>query len=130
MAKSAQAARVNLKSASDVLTEAIIKGLLDKKGHEIVCLDLRQLNGAVADIFIVCHGISSTQVEGLARSVEEVVHEELNEWPTFIEGKENAQWVIIDYINVVVHIFQQEQRDYYGIERLWADAEIKKIISN
>ena len=126
MAKTAKAAKQNFRTATDILTDAVIKGLLDKKGHSIVSLDLRLVSGAVADMFIVCHGDSSTQVEGLGRSVEEVVHGELNEWPTFIEGKENAQWVIIDYINVVVHIFQNDQREYYGIERLWADAEIKK----
>lgn len=127
MAKTARAASANLKSATDILADSVIKGLQEKKGNEIVCLDLRHLRGAVADIFIVCHGDSSTQVDGLAKSVEKVVHSEINEWPTYIEGTQNAQWVLIDYINVVVHIFQRDQRDYYGIERLWADAEIKKI---
>lgn len=127
MAKTARAASENLKSATDILADSVIRGLQEKKGNEIVCLDLRQLSGAVADIFIVCHGDSSTQVDGLAKSVEKFVHSEINEWPTYIEGTQNAQWVLIDYINVVVHIFQRDQRDYYGIERLWADAEIKKI---
>jgi ribosome-associated protein len=127
MAKTARAIKTTLRSASDLLAESVIKGLQEKKGHDIVCLDLRKLKNSVTDIFIVCHGDSKPQVEALTRSVEEIVHNEIHEWPTFIEGTQNAQWVLIDYINVVVHVFLREQRDYYGIERLWADAEIKKI---
>jgi len=128
MAKTANAEKAILKSATDILAEAVIKGLQEKKGRDIVSLDLRLLTGTVADIFIVCHGDSSTQVDGLAKSVEEIVYSENNEWPTYTEGKQNAEWIIIDYINVVVHLFQQEQREYFGVERLWADAEIKKYI--
>ena len=124
MAKTARAAKVNIRSASELLAEAVIRGLQERKGREIICLDLRKLSGAVADIFIVCHGDSSTQVEGLKRSVEEEVEKEFGESPTFIEGLQNAQWILIDYINVVVHIFQPEHRSYYGIEKLWADAEV------
>jgi ribosome-associated protein len=127
MAKTARAAKTVKEPVKDLLTDAIIRGLQEKKARNIVILDLEALGGAVADKFIVCHGDSSTQVEGLTRSVEETVEKETGENPYHIEGKQNAQWILIDYISVVVHIFQQEQREYYGIERLWADAQIREI---
>ena len=130
MVKSARVALKLEKNAVELLSEAIIKGLLEKKGKEIVLMDLRGLSGAVTDFFIVCQGDSSTQVEALSRSVEEVVEIECGDFPAHIEGKNNAQWVLIDYITVIVHIFQPEQRDYYGIEKLWADAEIRNISGN
>ncbi len=130
MAKTARAAIKRQKSATEELTDAVIKGLQDRKAKEIKVLDLRALSGAVADIFVVCQGDSSTQVEGLARSVEETVEKETGEIPAHLEGTKNAQWVLIDYISVVVHIFQPEQRQFYGIERLWADADIREIDSN
>jgi len=130
MAKTARAIKAVLKPASEILSEAVIKGLKEVKGKEIVSIDLRGINGAVADFFIVCHGESSTQVSGLAKSVEKVVFSEMNEWPLFIEGQQNAKWVLIDYINVVVHIFQFEQREFYGIEQLWADGKVVEISDN
>ena len=116
-----------VKNATDDLTELVIKALQEKKGHEIVCLDLRLLKTAVADMFIICHGDSTTQVDALARSVEELIYKETGENPMYKEGTENAQWILIDYINVVIHIFQKEFRDYYGIERLWADAQVRHV---
>lgn len=130
MAKTARAAIKSQKTAIDLLTEAVIRGLQDRKAKDIKLMDLRGISGAVSDFFIVCHGESSTQVEGLARNVEQEVEKETGEIPAHIEGTKNAQWVLIDYISVVVHIFQPEQRSYYGIERLWADAEIRNIESN
>lgn len=130
MAKTARSTFKSQKNASDLLTDAVLNGLQEKKAIDIVVLDLRGLSGVVADVFIVCEGNSSTQVEALARSVEETVEKEIGEKPTHIEGTKNAQWVLIDYISVVVHIFQPEQRTYYGIERLWADAETRIITGN
>lgn len=130
MAKTARAAIKRQKTATELLTEAVVRGLQNRKAREIKVLDLTGLSGAVTDIFVVCHGDSSTHVEGLARSVEETVTEETGENPAHLEGIKNAQWVLIDYISVVVHIFQSEQRDFYGIERLWADAEIQEIADN
>ena len=130
MAKTARAAIKKQKSATELLTDAVIKGLQDRKAKEIKVLDLTALQGAVADIFVICQGDSSTHVDGLARSVEETVEKETGEIPAHLEGTKNAQWVLIDYISVVVHIFQPEQRQFYGIERLWADADIREIDSN
>jgi ribosome-associated protein len=127
MAKARRVAKPNIKSGgSEQICESAVKGILEKKGHEAVTLDLRELQNAVADFFIVCHGDSSTQVEAISRSVEEEVMKETGEKPVFTEGLQNAEWVVLDYFTVVVHIFQKEKRDFYGIERLWADAAITK----
>ncbi|MBK7966301.1 MAG: ribosome silencing factor [Bacteroidetes bacterium] len=130
MVKSAAARSKKPDIIDDALVNGVIKGLQDRKAKEIIVMDLRKIGGVVSDFFIVCQGDSSTQVEGIARSVEESVLEECGENPEHIEGVKNALWVLIDYISVVVHIFQPEQRDYYGIERLWADAEIIRITDN
>ena len=127
MAKTARRAKALKQTASDLLTDAIIKGLQEKKAKNIVVLNLKGISGAVADKFIVCHGDSSTHVEGITRSVDETVEKETGEAPSHIEGKQLAHWILLDYINIVVHIFQSDYRDYYGIERLWADAEMEEI---
>jgi ribosome-associated protein len=130
MVKAARKAKQEFRTAADNLADAIIKGLQEKKAKDIVMLDLRSLNSSVADIFIVCNGDSSTQVEGLARSVEQIVEKDTGELPEHIEGKQQAHWILLDYISVVVHIFQPDQRAYYGIERLWADAHVREIAGN
>jgi ribosome-associated protein len=114
-------------SEAEQLTDSVIKGIQEKKGHDIMVLDLRAMGNAVADFFIICHGDSATQVAALARSVEEEVYKSTGEDPVFKEGFENAEWILLDYISVVVHIFRKEQRDFYGVERFWADAAIRKI---
>lgn len=130
MAKSSKAIKPILSNASDELTGIIILALQEKKGHDITCLDMREISGAVADMFIICHGNSSTQVQALARSVEEMVFKDKKEDVLHREGVENAQWILLDYFNVVVHIFQKEQREYYGIEGFWADATLREIKDN
>ncbi|MFM7016625.1 MAG: ribosome silencing factor [Bacteroidota bacterium] len=127
MAKTARSSKATKTIAKDLLSEAIIKGLQEKKAKHIVVLNLKGISGAVADKFIVCHGDSSTHVEGLTRSVDEIVENEVGEAPAHVEGRQLAHWILMDYINVVVHIFQSDYRDYYGIERLWADADIEEI---
>src|SRR6478736_449705 len=106
------------------LADAVIKGMQEKKAHNITLLDLRKLKSAVADYFVVCHGNSDRQVEAIAGSVEDEVRKLTGEKPWHMEGMERAEWVLIDYINVVVHIFTEEKRHFYGIEELWGDAEI------
>ena len=118
------------KDAVEELRDVIIEGIQEKKGHEIVSLDLRKTGNSVADCFIICHGESTTQVDAIARSVEEVVYRTLKEEPSHKEGFQNLEWVILDYYNVVVHILVKESREFYGIERLWADADILKIANN
>ncbi len=117
---------MNRKSSATILS----KGCRRKKAKEIVCIDLRNIKNSVADFFIICHADSKTHIESIAKSVEEYVFKKMGEEPLHIEGKTNSEWILMDYFNVVAHIFKQEQRQYYGIERLWADAEIHKIASN
>ena len=104
------------------LIDAIVGAIQDKKGHNIVSLDLRALEGTICDAFVVCNADSTTQVSAIADSIEERVYEELKESPWRVEGKQTSLWVALDYIDVVVHIFQTELRDYYKLEELWADA--------
>ncbi len=101
--------------------------MLEKKAHRVVVLDLRKIASTVADYFIVCHGTSTTQVEAIARSVEEMTTRELSESPSHIEGVSNAQWILMDYFSVVVHIFEEKAREYYDLEELWADASVLPI---
>ena len=114
------------KDDTEILRDLIIDGMQEKKAKEIVSIDLRNLNNAVTDFFVICHADSKAHIDAIAKSVEEFVYKKRNEEPFHREGKHNSEWILLDYLNVVVHIFRQEQREYYGIERLWADAEIKK----
>jgi ribosome-associated protein len=112
---------------SDFLTEIIIKGIQDKKGKDIVSIDLKSLQFAITDYFVVCHGTSNTQVQAIAESVEEEVRKAIGLKPWHKEGIMNAEWILLDYVDVVVHIFQENTRNFYQIENLWADAPIKQI---
>lgn len=112
---------------SQVILDVAIKGLQEVKGENIVCIDLTNVDNAVCDYFLVCTGNSNTQVNALAASVKKEVKDSLGEHPWHAEGFGNAEWVILDYVNTVVHIFQQEAREFYNLEGLWADAKISKI---
>lgn len=109
------------------LPELIIESLLEKKGKEVLNIDLGKLDYAACDNFIICHGDSVTQVRALADSVEQKLEAELKLRVNHREGVENARWLLLDYGNVVVHIFLKEARDYYKLEDLWGDAEITMI---
>ena len=115
---------------SERVRDLVIEGMQEKKGKEIVCIDLRNLKNAVADFFIICHADSRTHIDAIARSIEEVVFKKQKEDPLHKEGTQNSEWILLDYFNVVAHIFLQEKREFYGIEKLWADAEIQQIASN
>ena len=112
---------------SAVLAENIVKGIQEKKGHQIVCLDLREIHNAVCDFFVVCHGDSHRQVQAIADSIEEETRENLGEKPWHSEGIENAEWVLLDYVSVVAHVFHKDSRGFYNLENLWADAKIQEI---
>ncbi|KAB2917234.1 MAG: ribosome silencing factor [Bacteroidetes bacterium] len=109
-----------------VLCDVIVKGMEEKKAHDIVVLDLRKIKSAVADFFVICHGDSDTQVEAIGRSIDDEVEKALNERPWHKEGYENAEWVLLDYVNVVAHVFLNEKREFYAIEELWGDAVITR----
>jgi len=116
----------NKTADSATLINTITDALLEKKAKDIVVLDVRDLT-TLTDYFIVCHGTSDTQIGALANSVSVKTKEELGEAEWKKEGLEARRWIILDYVNVVVHIFSKEKRDFYGIERMWNDAEISKI---
>ncbi len=118
--------KTSRKAATEKLVEEIINGLLEKKGKRIVTLDLREIENAVTDFYVVCSGDSNTHVNALAGSVEEEVRKTLKDKPWHVEGTTNAEWVLLDYVNVVVHIFQRSTREHYNIEGLWADAVVKE----
>lgn len=110
------------------LIRLIIDGIEDVKGNEISLLDLRKLENRVSDYFIICDGNSNTQVNAIISSVTKKVSKELRDKPWGVEGTENAEWVLLDYVDVVVHVFQKEKREFYDLEGLWGDA--KKIDLN
>lgn len=110
------------------LSNIVIGALQDIKARDIIRMDLRQSSGAVTDYFIICTGTSDTHIQALADSVREVVKREARELPLSMEGVRAAEWVLIDYVNVVVHIFRQEKRDFYRLENLWGDADIERIV--
>ncbi len=118
------AAKVDLSAA---LAQSVIAGMIEKKGKEIVSLNFKDLKNTFCDYFIICHADSRTHVESIAKSIEEEVYKLTGEEPWHKEGFENAEWILLDYINVVAHVFLHEARGFYGIEKLWADADIEKI---
>lgn len=113
------------KKPSSKLINSIIKGLEEKKGFDIKSMDLTHIPNAVTSTFIICSGNSTTQVDALADSVLEQAYKSTKEKPWHIEGRENKEWILVDFVDVVVHIFIPEVREFYGIEELWADAKVK-----
>lgn len=109
------------------LVEAVIESILDKKGEEIVHLDLSALQGAASDHFIVCHADSTTQVRAIGNHIDDNVFELTGTKPFSKEGFDNAEWILLDYLNVVVHVFYKEKRYFYQLEDLWHDALIRKV---
>jgi len=105
------------------LEDVIIDAILDKKGEEVVSLDLRKIGDAAADVFVICHATSRTQVKAIADNVNRKVEEKVGENPWHSEGFVNFEWVLLDYVNVVVHVFLKDKREFYKLEELWQDAE-------
>lgn len=114
-------------SDSAKLSKAIVKGMQEKKASDIVVMDLREVKNAVADFFVICSGNSDKQLEAISDSVDEEVYKALKEKPWHTEGKNNKEWMILDYISVVSHIFRKDRRQFYSLEKLWGDAEITEI---
>jgi ribosome-associated protein len=118
------------KVTTDVLLANIIKGIEDVKGNDIDILDLRAIDTAVCDYFIICNGNSNTQVNAIVNSIQKLVSKELKDKPWHIEGTDNGEWVLMDYVDIVVHVFQKQIREFYNIEGLWGDAQITTIPNN
>lgn len=113
--------------SSDALITTILAGIEDVKGKEIKILDLREIENTVCDYFIICEGNSNTQVNAIVNAVQKKVSKTLKDHPWHVEGSDNAEWVLMDYVNVVVHVFQKHIRQYYDIESLWGDAKTTVI---
>ena len=112
---------------TDLLITHIIRGIEEVKGQDIEILDLREIENTVADYFIICNGTSNTQVNAIVSSVQKIVSKAIKEKPWHVEGSNNAEWILMDYVHVVVHVFQKHIRDFYDIEGLWGDAKSVKI---
>ncbi|MBT2558080.1 ribosome silencing factor [Hymenobacter sp. ISL-91] len=117
----------SVRQDSDKLAEIVVSGMQEKKASDIVVLDLRELKNAVADYFIICSASSDTQIEAIARSVEEEVEKLIGQNPWQTEGRTNREWVLLDYVDVVVHIFLRDRRQFYALEELWGDANITYV---
>ncbi|GGB79894.1 ribosomal silencing factor RsfS [Flavobacterium suaedae] len=113
-------------STDDLLTN-IIKGIENVKGNDIDILDLRAIENTVCDYFVICNGTSNTQVNAIVQSIQKTVSKALHDKPWHVEGTDNGEWVLMDYVNIVVHVFQKHVREYYNIESLWGDAKITSI---
>jgi ribosome-associated protein len=114
--------KVSRLTRSSKILKVITKAIQDKKGENIISMDLRKIPEAVADFFVICEATSTTQVKAIADYIEVMVKENCGENPYHHEGHSAMQWIIVDYINVVVHIFQPETRKFYKLEDMWSDA--------
>ena len=119
-------ARLNKNSK---IFKTIIKAIQEKKGYNIVSLDLRKIHEAVADFFIICEANNQPQIRAITDFVEEDIKKKCGESPYHYEGKENMHWVILDYVNIVVHIMMPEQRKFYKLEEMWSDAQLEEYNS-
>jgi len=115
--------------STDDLIALIIKGIDDVKGENIQLLDLRDIENTVCDYFIICSGNSNTQVNAISGSIQKIVSKELKDKPWHVEGQTNSEWILMDYVNVAVHVFQKHIREFYDLESLWGDAKITAIKS-
>ncbi|MBT2161846.1 ribosome silencing factor [Zobellia laminariae] len=118
------------KASADELIALILQGIEEVKGHDIYLLDLRDIENTVCDYFIISNGTSNTHVNAIVGSVRKIVSKAIQDKPWHVEGEDNAEWVLMDYVNVVVHVFQKHIREYYDIEGLWGDAKVTKIESS
>ena len=116
--------------SSTRLAELAVQGMLEKKAQNIAILDLREVKNAIADYFVVCTGTSDTQVDSISNSIEEEVFKESGQSPWHKEGQQNREWILLDYLDVVCHVFQKEKRDFYDLEGFWGDAKIQRIEEN
>ncbi len=105
----------------------IVEAIREKKGRHIVTIDLRKVEHAICDCFIICHGDSMTQVGAITESIEKKMKEEAKVRPHHVEGLQNSQWVLIDYFDILVHVFQEEYREFYKLEELWADGKVTQV---
>jgi ribosome-associated protein len=118
------------KASADELIALILHGIEEVKGQDINLLDLRAIDNTVCDYFVICSGTSNTHVNAIVNSIQKTVSKEIHDKPWHVEGSDNAEWVLIDYVNVVIHVFQKHIREYYDIEGLWGDAKVTLVESS
>ncbi len=118
------------KASTDELIALIIQGIEEVKGQHTSLLDLRAIENTVCDYFIICNGTSNTHVNAIVGSIQKTVSKTIKDKPWHVEGQDNAEWVLMDYVNVVVHVFQKHIREYYDIEGLWGDAKVTEVESS
>jgi len=110
--------------------ELIIEAIREKKGHQIVSIDLTQVENSICECFIICHGESNTQVSAITDSIEKKLKEENGTRAHHVEGQQNSQWVLMDFFDILVHVFQEEYRSFYKLEELWADGKMTKVVDS
>lgn len=118
------------KASVDELIAQILDGIEEVKGNDTNLLDLREIENTVCDYFIICNGTSNTHVNAIVNSIQKTVSKAIQDKPWHVEGSENAEWVLLDYVNVVVHVFQKQIREFYDIEGLWGDAKVTAVESS
>jgi ribosome-associated protein len=114
-------------ATSEILSQTVVKGMLEKKASDIVVMDLRKVKNAIADFFVICSANSDKQLDAIFESVDEEVYKALKENPWHTEGKHNKEWMLLDYIDVVAHIFRKDRRSFFALETLWGDALITEV---
>jgi ribosome-associated protein len=110
--------------------ELIIEAIQEKKGHQIVSIDLSQVENSICECFIICHGESNTQVSAITDSIEKKLKEESGIRAHHVEGLQNSQWVLLDFFDILVHVFQEEFRSFYKLEELWADGKVTRVVES
>ncbi|MFZ9003171.1 MAG: ribosome silencing factor [Robiginitalea sp.] len=115
------------KASADELIALILHGIEEVKGLDINILDLREIDNTVCDYFVLCNGTSNTHVNAIVNSIQKTVSKAIQDKPWHVEGSENAEWVLMDYVNVVIHVFQKHAREFYDIEGLWGDAKFTLV---
>ncbi|HZJ20518.1 MAG TPA: ribosome silencing factor [Pricia sp.] len=118
------------KAGADELIALILEGIEEVKGQNVNLLDLRDIENTVCDYFIICNGTSNTHVNAIVGSIRKIVSKAIGDKPWHVEGEDNAEWILMDYVNVVVHVFQKQIREYYDIEGLWGDAKVTEVESS
>ena len=122
--------KTGIEVTSDVLSAWVVDGMLEKKALDVVLMDLRDVKNSIADYFVICSGNSDTQIDAISESIEKEIHKHVKQNPWKREGQQNKEWILLDYVDVVAHVFNKEKRKFYGLEELWGDAKITAIESN
>ena len=121
--------RINNNShvTAEQLRDLVVKGMQEKKATNVVVMDLRNVKNAICDYFVICSGNSDTQIDAISTSIEEEVYKASHQDPWHKEGKLNREWILLDYVDVVAHVFKKDRRSFYDLEQLWGDAEIHYV---